>query len=137
MRNISGFLFVTPATCSPSQTVSGFLSGLESSGWLRHIQLILECSIFAAKVCVSYYCIDMREKGGVGFHFDNFHHFSSLCVWRERVCWYTAPMAGTGPLRPVLSFLCSSTLTTEHCMDSWYILLSLLRKLHYLTLSCM
>ena len=45
------------------------------------------------------------------------------------MCWYTAPMAGTGPLRPVLSFLCSLTLTTEHCMDSWYILLSLLRKL--------
>ncbi len=40
----------TPATCSPSQSVSGFLTGLESSGWLRHIQLILECSIFAAKV---------------------------------------------------------------------------------------
>ena len=69
MHNISGFLFVTPATCSPSQTVSGFLSGLESSGWLRHIQLILECSIFAAKVCVSYYCIDMREKQGGGVSF--------------------------------------------------------------------
>ena len=44
------FLFFSPATCSPSQSVSGFLTGLESSGWLRHIQLILECSIFAAKV---------------------------------------------------------------------------------------
>ena len=43
-------LLSSPASISPKQTVSGFLSGLESSGWLKHIHLILEAAIFTAKV---------------------------------------------------------------------------------------
>ncbi|XP_064381922.1 myotubularin-related protein 6-like [Halichondria panicea] len=38
------------AVCPPNQTVSGMLSGLESSGWLKHIHLILEVAVFTAKV---------------------------------------------------------------------------------------
>ena len=38
------------AASSSSQTVSGLLNGLESSAWIKHIHLILEVAIFAAKV---------------------------------------------------------------------------------------
>ncbi len=38
------------AVCPPTQTVSGMLSGLESSGWLKHIHLIMEVAVFTAKV---------------------------------------------------------------------------------------
>jgi len=41
------------AACSPTQSISGFLSGLEASGWMKHIHLILETSIFIAKVHVT------------------------------------------------------------------------------------
>lgn len=64
----------SPATCSPSQSVSGFLTGLESSGWLRHIQLILECSIFAAKVREGQCLLPFFASGW--FHF----FLQSLCL---------------------------------------------------------
>ena len=38
------------AACSSSQTVSGLLNGLESSAWIKHIHLILEVAVHAAKV---------------------------------------------------------------------------------------
>ena len=38
------------AASTPMQTISGFLLGVENSGWLKHIHLVLEASIFCAKV---------------------------------------------------------------------------------------
>ena len=35
---------------SPDLTVSELLQGLENSGWLRHIHLIMEAALFVVKV---------------------------------------------------------------------------------------
>ena len=37
------------ASCSSKETISSFWSGIENSGWLKHIHLVLEASIFSAK----------------------------------------------------------------------------------------
>ena len=31
-------------------SMSAFLNGLESSGWLKHVKAVLDCSVFIAKV---------------------------------------------------------------------------------------
>ena len=46
------------AVCSPTQSISGFLTGLEASGWMKHIHLILETSLFIATV------IQLVKRGG-------------------------------------------------------------------------
>lgn len=56
------------ASCSPQQSVSGLLQGLESSGWLKHIHLILEASMFTVKamqdegVSVLVHCSDGWDR---------------------------------------------------------------------------
>ncbi len=42
-------MYVAVASCSPKESLSGFLTGIESSGWLKHVHLVLEASIFSAK----------------------------------------------------------------------------------------
>ena len=46
------------AVCLPTQSISGFLTGLEASGWMKHIHLILETSLFIATV------ISLVKRGG-------------------------------------------------------------------------
>lgn len=38
---------------SKGLSVNDFYSGLESSGWLRHIKAVLDAAIFLAKVTIS------------------------------------------------------------------------------------
>jgi len=42
------FVFLVCETKSPS--MSDFLTGLENSGWLRHIKAVMDASVFLAKV---------------------------------------------------------------------------------------
>lgn len=34
--------------------MNAFLTGLESSGWLRHVKTVLEAAAFIAEVCHTY-----------------------------------------------------------------------------------
>ena len=57
------FALYNVASCSPVQTISGFLNGVESSGWMKHIHLILEASIFSAKASSSrQWCMQVTAK---------------------------------------------------------------------------
>ena len=43
-------VFLAVACETPSISAGTFFSGLESSGWLKHIKAVLDTSVFIAKV---------------------------------------------------------------------------------------
>ena len=56
MYCLSVFLFLVVCE-TPNITAKTFVSGLDSSGWLKHIKAILDTSIFIAKVVVVCFCV--------------------------------------------------------------------------------
>ena len=45
------FILIFSVVCeTPDLTVKSLTSGLESSGWLKHIKSVLDTSVFIAKV---------------------------------------------------------------------------------------
>ena len=50
------FLFLVVCE-TPDITAKTFVSGLDGSGWLKHIKAILDTSIFIAKVVVVCFCV--------------------------------------------------------------------------------
>ena len=75
------FVCLSAGVHTPHQTVSGFLSCLESSGWLRHIQLILEASLFSSRVTHLHSHTSLTISTGSA----NPHHLSLFPVTPGRV----------------------------------------------------
>ena len=74
---------IAVASCSPKETISGFLTGIENSGWMKHIHLILEASIFSAKVRVyrSMYVVILSTV--YVFHLYMHSDFLRIRTWLE------------------------------------------------------
>ncbi len=48
-----GCTFALPVCSMKSPSMSDYLTGLENSGWLRHIKSVMDAGIFLAKVLTS------------------------------------------------------------------------------------
>lgn len=64
-KNVHNLIFLACEQKNP--TMSSFLSGLESSGWLRHIKSILDTSLFIAEaleegISVVVHCSDGWDR---------------------------------------------------------------------------
>lgn len=57
---VPGCLFSVCAMKSP--TMSDYLTGLENSGWLRHIKAVMDAGVFLAKVIDILPCSDLLSS---------------------------------------------------------------------------
>lgn len=100
-------------------SMSSFLSGLESSGWLRHIKAVIDTSVFLATVSLSHLSVNGPSLLAATLHLSR-----SRPSPMELVSWCIAPMDGIAQPRLVPWLLLCWILTTEPSLvfrSDWHI----------------
>lgn len=111
-----------------SLSMSDYLVGLESSGWLRHIKSVVDAAVFLTKVIFCLFSIFIMFRCQSNHRVPTVYlnlspqllrGASRLWQWKEPACWFIVQMGGTGQLRSALWGRCSWTPTTAPSRASW------------------
>lgn len=89
--------------------MSDFLTGLESSGWLRHIKAIVDAAVFLTKVIIFWWIsssLVQHTSSRIVFFFCCLLLFPRRWRWRGRACWFIAQTDGTEQPKSALLGLC-------------------------------
>jgi len=65
-------------------SMSTFLNGLESSGWMRHIKSIIDASVFVAKVIDSVIYSFTHQASPLNFIHCTAYSFASSFLWSRK-----------------------------------------------------